>query len=207
MHTHAQGELIDRIDANADVTLGNIDEAHTQIQKYQRFIKGNRGLMIKTFGVLFFIIIIYGTIRSPLPAPLPSPLPLPSWASVTDRDPQQRIRATGDARAGRLATLAAVARILPLVSFGPSSRWRCSAEKLSQLGLGPLRESPHGTVFGHRSSLITTLCALSMALSETSSGTRPEAAGEADQSPLTRAASTSCSRWPRSEMSRQMTWM
>jgi syntaxin 5 len=57
-----QGELIDRIDANADVTIGNIEEAHSQIHKYQKYIKGNRSLIIKTFGVLFFVIIIWGTV-------------------------------------------------------------------------------------------------------------------------------------------------
>jgi len=55
-----QGEMIERIDANADVTLGNVDEAHTQILKYWSYISGNRGLIIKTFVVLWAIILVYG---------------------------------------------------------------------------------------------------------------------------------------------------
>jgi len=55
-----QGEMIERIDANADVTLGNVDEAHTQILKYRSYISGNRGLIIKTFVVLWAIILVYG---------------------------------------------------------------------------------------------------------------------------------------------------
>ena len=57
-----QGELIDRIDANTDQSLDYIEDAHTQILSYQRHIKGNRGLILKTFGVLFFIVIVYGTL-------------------------------------------------------------------------------------------------------------------------------------------------
>lgn len=57
-----QGEMIERIDANVEVAAGNIGEAHSNIQKYQRSMKGNRGLIIKTFAVLFFIIIIYSTV-------------------------------------------------------------------------------------------------------------------------------------------------
>ena len=57
-----QGELIDRIDANTDVSLDNVEDAHKQLQLYQRTIRGNRGLIIKTFGVLFFLVIVYGTV-------------------------------------------------------------------------------------------------------------------------------------------------
>ena len=56
-----QGELIDRIDANVEASVGHIGEAHEQILKYQKTMKGNRGLILKIFGILFFIIVIYGT--------------------------------------------------------------------------------------------------------------------------------------------------
>ena len=58
----AQGETIERIDANADATIGNVDEAHSQILKYKSHIAGNRGLIIKTFLVLWAIILIYGMV-------------------------------------------------------------------------------------------------------------------------------------------------
>ena len=57
-----QGELIHRIDDNTEAALGHIGEAHTQILKYQRTMRGNRGLMLKVFGVLFFFVIVYGTV-------------------------------------------------------------------------------------------------------------------------------------------------
>ena len=37
-------------------------EAHDQLNKYQRYIQSNRGLILKTFAVLFFFIILYGTV-------------------------------------------------------------------------------------------------------------------------------------------------
>jgi syntaxin 5 len=57
-----QGELISRIDNNVEASVGHIGEAHSQILKYQKNMKGNRGFIIKVFGVLFFIIVIYGTL-------------------------------------------------------------------------------------------------------------------------------------------------
>ena len=57
-----QGELIDRIDADAEASLGLLGEAHSQILGYQRTLSGNRGLMLKAFGVIFFVVIVYGTI-------------------------------------------------------------------------------------------------------------------------------------------------
>ena len=58
-----QGALVDRIDQNTDISLDNVEDAHKQIMKYQRTITGNRGLMLKIFGVLFFFIVIFGTMR------------------------------------------------------------------------------------------------------------------------------------------------
>ena len=55
-----QGEMIQRIDTNADGSQANVGEAHTQIQKYQRSIAANRGLIIKTFVVLWAFILVYG---------------------------------------------------------------------------------------------------------------------------------------------------
>ena len=57
-----QGELIDRVDADAEVALGHVGEAHSQILRYQHNLLDNRGVMLKVFGVLFFVVIVYGTI-------------------------------------------------------------------------------------------------------------------------------------------------
>ena len=57
-----QGERIDLVDANAEASLGHIGEAHEQILKYQKHMRGNRGLILKVFGVLFFVVIVYGTL-------------------------------------------------------------------------------------------------------------------------------------------------
>ena len=57
-----QGELIARIDTNVEESLGHIGEAHEQILKYRSNMMGDRGLMLKIFGVLFFFIVVYGTV-------------------------------------------------------------------------------------------------------------------------------------------------
>jgi len=57
-----QGALIDRIDANTDASLDFVEDAHKQINAYERTIRGNRGLILKIFGVLLFIIVVYGTV-------------------------------------------------------------------------------------------------------------------------------------------------
>lgn len=58
----SQGELIGRIDNNVEESLGHIGEAHEQILKYRNSMIGDRGMMLKVFGVLFFFVIVYGTL-------------------------------------------------------------------------------------------------------------------------------------------------
>ena len=57
-----QGELIARIDSNTEQALGHIGEAHEQIKKFERSTRGDRALILKVFGVLFFFIVVYGTL-------------------------------------------------------------------------------------------------------------------------------------------------
>ena len=85
-----QGETIQRIDANsarpvmrpgcaqpppimaptaarvpcaaAEEAAVNVQEAHTQIQRYYKSVLSNRGLILKTFGVVCFLVVLFGTI-------------------------------------------------------------------------------------------------------------------------------------------------
>lgn len=59
-----QGELVDRIDNNVEAANAHVEDAHDQIRKYQKTTSGTRALMLKIFGVLAFIIVIYGSIKS-----------------------------------------------------------------------------------------------------------------------------------------------
>jgi hypothetical protein len=40
----------------------NAESAHVQIQKYAKYVSANRSLIIKTFAVLFFLIVLFGTV-------------------------------------------------------------------------------------------------------------------------------------------------
>jgi syntaxin 5 len=58
-----QGELVQRIDDNTSNIQMNIEGAHSQLLKYYEGMSNNRGLMLKTFGVLmvFFLIFVLMT--------------------------------------------------------------------------------------------------------------------------------------------------
>ena len=58
-----QGELIERIDANTEASVNNVEEAHNQILKYSKYVQGNRGLIVKTFAVLAFFIVLFSSLR------------------------------------------------------------------------------------------------------------------------------------------------
>ena len=57
-----QGEMIERIDAHTEDALVNVEEGHSQIKTYQKSIQANRGLILKAFAVLFFFIVLFGTV-------------------------------------------------------------------------------------------------------------------------------------------------
>ena len=55
-----QGEMIDRIDIDTEATITDVNEAHTQPLKFQRGIRGSRGLIIKAFCTLFLFMMVFG---------------------------------------------------------------------------------------------------------------------------------------------------
>ena len=59
-----QGEMIGRIEDNVEAANAYVVDADDQIRKYQKTMSGNRALILKIFGVLAFIIVIYGSIGS-----------------------------------------------------------------------------------------------------------------------------------------------
>jgi len=60
--TPSQGEKLERIDLDTDAAVENVDLAHFQIQKYAKYVSANRGLIIKAFAVMFFLIVLFGTV-------------------------------------------------------------------------------------------------------------------------------------------------
>lgn len=58
----SHGEMIQRVDENVEESLANVTMGHEQLQLYWRNMQGNRGLMMKIFAVLFFFIVIWGTL-------------------------------------------------------------------------------------------------------------------------------------------------
>eukprot|EP00307_Rebecca_sp_RCC1486_P000770 CAMPEP_0119411722 /NCGR_PEP_ID=MMETSP1335-20130426/4382_1 /TAXON_ID=259385 /ORGANISM="Chrysoculter rhomboideus, Strain RCC1486" /LENGTH=290 /DNA_ID=CAMNT_0007436391 /DNA_START=44 /DNA_END=916 /DNA_ORIENTATION=+ len=57
-----QAQSVARIDADVDATALYVDDAQTQLQKYYRHIRGNRGLIIKAFIVLFIVMAVYAVV-------------------------------------------------------------------------------------------------------------------------------------------------
>lgn len=58
-----QGETVDRIDQDMDVTLDNVNAGVSELQKYYRAMKGNTALMLKVFAVLILVIVLVGIFR------------------------------------------------------------------------------------------------------------------------------------------------
>ena len=54
--------MIGRIEDNVEAANAYVVDADDQIRKYQKTMSGNRALILKIFGVLAFIIVIYGSI-------------------------------------------------------------------------------------------------------------------------------------------------
>ncbi len=57
-----QGESISIIDTDTETAVLNVEEAHSQIMRFQKSIMGNRGLIIKLFATLTFFIVLFGTV-------------------------------------------------------------------------------------------------------------------------------------------------
>lgn len=61
-----QSEMIQRIDANTEDVVDNVQGAQRELLKYWRRVSGNRWLIAKMFGVLMVMIILQSLV---LPAP------------------------------------------------------------------------------------------------------------------------------------------
>ena len=59
MQVAQQGEMTERIDANIEETLGNVDNAKQQLLKYLNNISNNRWLMLKVFFVLLMFLVVF----------------------------------------------------------------------------------------------------------------------------------------------------
>jgi hypothetical protein len=51
-----QGEVLERIEDDVEAAGGDIDAGHDELVKVYGYTKGNRGLILKVFGVLIFLI-------------------------------------------------------------------------------------------------------------------------------------------------------
>ena len=57
-----QGELVERIDANVDDTVTNMQAGQNQLMLYYNSIAGNRALILKVFGVLLAFLVLWTVI-------------------------------------------------------------------------------------------------------------------------------------------------
>lgn len=57
-----QGELVERIDANVEDTVTNMDAGQNQLMIYYNSIAGNRALILKVFGVLLAFLVLWTVI-------------------------------------------------------------------------------------------------------------------------------------------------
>ena len=54
--------LLRRIDENVTSSAANFQAGHEELSRYWRRMQSNRGLMLKIFAVLFFFIVVWGTL-------------------------------------------------------------------------------------------------------------------------------------------------
>lgn len=57
-----QGELVERIDANVEDTVTNMQAGQNQLMLYYNSIAGNRALILKVFGVLLLFLVLWTVI-------------------------------------------------------------------------------------------------------------------------------------------------
>ena len=55
----AQGEVVARIDDDMDETRVNTEAGQSELLKYFKNMQGDRGLILKLFGVLIFFILLF----------------------------------------------------------------------------------------------------------------------------------------------------
>jgi len=54
-----QGEVLERIEDDVEAAGMDIDAGHNELVKVYGMTKGNRGLILKVFGILIFLIIFF----------------------------------------------------------------------------------------------------------------------------------------------------
>ena len=57
-----QGTLLQRLDDNVDTSLADVRAGHAQLVRYLNNMSSNRPLLIKVFAILFFFVVIWGTL-------------------------------------------------------------------------------------------------------------------------------------------------
>jgi t-SNARE complex subunit (syntaxin) len=55
----AQSETISRIEDDVEDSLQNVAQAHESMQSFAEVTKGNRGMILKVFGLLIFFIFVF----------------------------------------------------------------------------------------------------------------------------------------------------
>lgn len=58
-----QRESVQRIDANTEDVVMNVDRANLEIMKYWKRVSGNRMLMVKIFGILILFFLLFVVLR------------------------------------------------------------------------------------------------------------------------------------------------
>ena len=52
-----QGEVVNKVEDDVEAALGNVGAGEQEIQTLYTIKRGNRGLILKVFGILIFLII------------------------------------------------------------------------------------------------------------------------------------------------------
>jgi syntaxin 5 len=58
-----QRESVQRIDANTEDVVMNVDRANLEIMKYWKRVSGNRMLLVKIFGILILFFLLFVILR------------------------------------------------------------------------------------------------------------------------------------------------
>ena len=55
----AQGEMVVRIDDDVEMALEDVRKGHSEMENYLRIVRGNRGVILKVFGLLIAFIVLF----------------------------------------------------------------------------------------------------------------------------------------------------
>lgn len=54
----SQGETLEKIEDDVEIAVGYVDDGYKEVEKLYDFTKGNRGLIVKCFGILIFMVVL-----------------------------------------------------------------------------------------------------------------------------------------------------